>query len=75
MNINFGAVEWEENESIGPSSLGKKLAAALTVLTLAALAMGSWLEAPDLAVASTEVAAAAEILEGPPKTGPPAFVE
>ncbi len=48
MNISYGIVEWEENQRLAPGTLGKKLAVALSVLTLAALALGSWLEAPDL---------------------------
>ena len=48
MNISYGVVEWEDNQLSAPGSLGKKLALALSVLTLAALALGSWLEAPDV---------------------------
>lgn len=48
MNISYGVVEWEDNQRSAPRSLGKKLALALSVLTLAALALGAWLEAPDV---------------------------
>lgn len=48
MNISLGVVEWEEQRRSAPSTLGKKLAVTLCALTLAALAMGSWLEAHEL---------------------------
>lgn len=69
MNISFGIVEWdewEENERSAPGSLGKKLAVALSIVGLAAIAMSSWLSTPDLsstselAPVSAEVAMAAE---------------
>lgn len=67
MIINFGGTEWEESRKVGSSSLGKKLAAALTILTLAALALGTWIEAPDLSVVASEAAVASALHDNSPQ--------
>ena len=61
MNVSLGMVEWEESRRSAPGTLGRKLAFALSVLTLAALALGSWLTATDLSVAGDTSPTVAEI--------------
>ena len=64
MNISLGIVEWEEweeNERSAPGTLGKKLAVALSIVGLAAMAMGSWLSTPDLSSVSELAPASAEV--------------
>ncbi|GMR10116.1 MAG: hypothetical protein BMS9Abin28_0937 [Anaerolineae bacterium] len=60
MNINLGMVEWEEGRRSSPGRLGKKLAVALSVVLLAALALGNWLAAPDLSIGGQSSSAIAE---------------
>ncbi len=61
MKISLGMVEWEESRRSSPGTLGKKLAVALSVVLLAALALGNWLASPDLSIRGQSSSAIAEI--------------
>ena len=61
MNISLGMVEWEESRRSTPGTSGKKLAVALSVLLLAAMALGNWLAAPDLSIVGENASAIAEV--------------
>ena len=54
MNVSLGMVEWEEGRRSAPGTLGRKIAIALSVASLSALAIGSWLAAPDASQARSE---------------------
>ncbi|MFQ5942912.1 MAG: hypothetical protein ACE5JF_05100 [Anaerolineales bacterium] len=61
MNISLGMVEWEENRRSAPGTLGRKLAVALSVLTLSALALGNWLAPTDLSSVEGSSSTVAEV--------------
>ena len=61
MNISLGMVEWEESRRSSPRALGKKLAVVLSVVLLAALALGNWLASPDLLIGGQSSSAIVEV--------------
>lgn len=61
MNISLGMVEWEESRRSAPGTLGRKLAVVLSVLTLAALALGNGLIASDPSVVDEAPSPVAEV--------------